>query len=109
MTTDDRIREATSLLETYARENALPPEAEATVQEAIELLSGLETPTEPDRSTDPTIEPSDPDALTSTFGSDTDLSGAFAPDDVVLFNPRTGDTEWIAAAYAAVISLDEHR
>lgn len=44
----------------------------------------------------------------ATFGFDTDLSGAFAPDDAVLFNPRTGDTEWIAAAYAAVLSLDDH-
>lgn len=109
MTTDDRIRRATSLLEAYVQENALPPEAEATVQEAIELLTGLETPNEPDRSTDPTTRPSDPDALASTFGSDADLSGAFAPDDVILFDPRTGDSEWIAAAYAAVVSLDEHR
>lgn len=109
MTTDDRIREATSLLETYARESDLPPEAEATVQEAIELLSGLESPNGTDRATDPAVEPSDPDALAATFGSDAELPGAFAPDDVVLFNPRTGDAEWIAAAYAAVVSLDDHR
>lgn len=104
MTSNDRIREATSLLESHARENALPPETEATVQEAIELLSGLEAPTEPERPADPGL-----DSLTTTFGSDVDLSGAFAPDDVVLFNPRTGDTEWIAAAYAAVLSLDDYR
>lgn len=47
-TSDDRIREATSLLESHAQENALPPETEATVQEAIELLTGLEAPTEPE-------------------------------------------------------------
>lgn len=105
MTTDDRIREATSLLETYARESDLPPETEATVQEAIELLSGLEAPKEPGRPN----EPNGSDSLAATFGSDADLSGAFAPDDVVLFDPRAGDAEWIAAAYAAVISLDEHR
>jgi hypothetical protein len=105
MTTDDRIREATSLLEAYARENALPPETEATVQEAIELLSGLEASTDPERPADPER----PGSLAATFGSDTDLSGAFGPDDVVLFDPRAGDAEWIAAAYAAVVSLDEHR
>lgn len=105
MTTDDRISEATSLLEAYARESALQPETEATIRRAIELLSGLEEPNESDRRT----EPMPPDSLATTFGSDADLSGAFAPDDVVLFNPRTGDTEWIAAAYATVLSLDEYR
>lgn len=105
MTTDDRIEEATSLLESYTRERTLQPETEATVQEAIELLSGLEESGESERST----EPERADSLATAFGSDADLSGAFAPDDVVLFNPRTSDTEWIAAAYAAVLSLDEHR
>lgn len=105
MTSNDRIREATSLLEAHARENTLPPETEATVQEAIELLSGLEESNESERPTDPERA----DSLATTFGSDADLSGAFAPDDVVLFNPRTGDTEWIATTYAAVLPLDEQR
>ena len=105
MTSNDRIRKATSLLEAHARENALPPETEATVQEAIELLSGLERPNESERRAETTQS----DSLATTFGSDADLAGAFAPDDVVLFNPRTSDTEWIAATYAAVISLDDHR
>jgi hypothetical protein len=103
MTSDDRLSEATSLLESYAQENALPPESEAAVQEAIELLSGIEPRSEADRSREPT------DSLAATFGSDTDLSGTFAPDDVVLFDPQTADTQWIATAYAAVVSLDEHR
>lgn len=107
MTTDDRIRKATSLLESYTRERTLQPETEATVQEAIELLSGLEESNESERER-PT-EPERADSLATTFGSDADLSGAFAPDDVVLFNPRTSDTEWIATAYAAVLSLDEQR
>ena len=99
------MRKATILLEAYARESALQPEAEATVRKAIELLSGLESSNGPERPTDP----APPDSLATTFGSDADLSGAFAPDDVVLFNPRTDDTEWIAAAYVAVLSLGEYR
>ncbi|MDL5362236.1 hypothetical protein [Halalkalicoccus sp. NIPERK01] len=104
MTTDDRITAATRLLETYVRERPLPPETEAAIQEAIELLSGIEPPAEPERPTEPPVDP-----LVSALGSDTGLPGPFAPDDVVLFNPRTVETEWIAAAAGAVVSLDAHR
>lgn len=103
MTTDDRLTQALAHLEAYIHENDLGPETEATLQEAIELLRGLGVH-DASRSTN-----NGSDSLAATFGSEAALPGRFAPDDVVLFTPGPIETEWIAAAADAVLSLDEHR
>lgn len=104
MTTDDRLTQALGHLEAYIHENDLGPETEATLQEAIELLRGLGAHSDSLRPTD-----AESNSLAATFGSEAALPGRFAPDDVVLFTPGPVETEWIAAAADAVLSLDEHR
>ena len=113
-----RIDAARELLEESAGTGELRPEAEATLQEALEFLIRLESMIDEERAFEDGADDVDEDEggevptyeLEATFEPDAWPSGSFGVDEVVVFDPEdAGEGGWIAAPFGETIPFENVR
>lgn len=114
-----RIETARELLEASAGTGELRPQAEATLQEALEFLIRLESMIDEDRAFDGDPDGVDRDEedeeapaydLEATFEPEEWPSGSFDVDEVVVFDPDdAGEDGWIAAPYGETVPFENVR